>query len=249
MPDADASNGVRRSVLLLKAADAKYRDAFVSYEDEGLSFDVHFADVLTFEYVNQAELRECLIHLEDYGALLLTSPRACIAIRNVVESLDGSDKDRVLATLTKMTIFSVGKATSRELECYGIECQGDECGSAEVLSEYLHHESSALPADLSQKTTLFLCGEKRSNTLPESFVTRCLPLKELTVYQTCAIPDFQLPEGCPAPNWIVYFSPSGIKATRSLPLAWETVKKGAIGTSSPLLLLKYQKCGRDLVGE
>jgi uroporphyrinogen-III synthase len=223
------------SVLLLKAADAKYEDAFQSESlstSGDTSFDVHFADVLTFEYVKADALRDVLLRLDDYSAILVTSPRAGIAVRNVISSLEDEVlRERVVEALRATAVFSVGKATSRELECLGVDCRGDHCGSAEVMAEYIHQDG-ILPVTAATKPVVFLCGGKRRDTLPDSFHERGKPLVELCVYRTCAVSDFQLPEACQTPDWVVFFSPSGVKATRSVAVAWETVRKAAIGACS-----------------
>ncbi|GLE01969.1 hypothetical protein PINS_up010807 [Pythium insidiosum] len=224
-----------QSVLLLKGDDDKYREAFTSVSTAASlspSYDVHFADVLTFEYVNAEQLRAKLLRLHDFSAILVTSPRAGIAIQRVVASLDPSSQTAVLSALRDhVTVISVGQATSRELESLGVSCIGDHCGSAEVLSAWLH-DNGQLPESCRTKPTLFLCGDKRRDTMPESFLSRGLALEELRVYQTCAVPDFRLPETCPQPDWVAFFSPSGIKAIRGLALPWQRVKKAAIGKTT-----------------
>lgn len=220
------------SVLLLKAVDNKYQSALEQSPDSGStrrSLEAHFADVLTFEYLHSAELLDVLTHLERYSGILVTSPRSAIAVDAVVNALDAELKQQVLAKLRATPVFSVGAATSRELLPLGVVCRGDDAGSAEVLSEYLH-QGGVLPADCKEKPMMFLCGDKRRDTLPDSFRSRRLPLEELVVYQTCAVESFEFPAECKVPDWIVFFSPSGLKVVKDLSLPWESIRKAAIGT-------------------
>lgn len=229
------------SVLLLKAADEKYKAALEQTPESGSSrrrLEAHFTDVLAFEYVNTELLLDVLTHLERYSGILITSPRSAIAVVNVVNGLDEELKHQILEKLRVKTVFSVGAATSRELLPLGVVCQGDDAGSAEVLSEYLHHDG-VLPVDCKDKPMMFLCGDKRRDTLPDSFRSRDLPLEELVVYQTCAVKNAAFPSECKVPDWIVFFSPSGLKVVKDLPLPWESIRKAAIGKTTATALREH----------
>lgn len=221
-----------RSILLLKVADDRYRSALEakhSEEDGRPVLSVHFADVLTFEYVNGDRLKQILLSLDEFSGLLLTSPRSAIAVTQTVQSLASEQASDVIEKLRKLPVFSVGAATSRELEPLGIACRGEESGSAELLAQYLHGTDGALPPDCETKPIVFLCGEKRSDVLPGSFHTRGLPLQELVVYRTCPVQELHIPKECGKLDWVVFFSPSGMKVARELGLPWATIKKAAIG--------------------
>ncbi|KAG6574690.1 Uroporphyrinogen-III synthase [Phytophthora cinnamomi] len=229
------------SVLLLKAADEKYKAALEQSPESGSTrraLEAHFTDVLTFEYLHSEELLHVLTHLERYSGILVTSPRSAIAVDNVVNALDAELKQQVLAKLRATPVFSVGAATSRELLPLGVFCQGDDAGSAEVLSEYLHQDG-VLPADCKDKPMMFLCGDKRRDTLPDSFRSRGLPLEELVVYQTCAVQSVEFPAECTVPDWIVFFSPSGLKVVKDLPLPWQSIRKAAIGKTTAAALHEH----------
>lgn len=231
-------------VLLLKAADDKYAAAFqrpTTQQQDGShgvvsELEAHFVDVLTFEYVNTQALQDALTHLDAYSGILVTSPRGAIAITNAVQALQQQDRgdegvrcyEQVLEQLRRFPIYSVGRATSRELDVLGITCLGDESGSAELLAEHLHKDG-VLSEEIKTKPMLFTCGEKRSDVLPESFSQRGLPFEELVVYKSCAVSNIQLPEDCAQPQWVVFFSPSGLKAMKNVDLTWAAVRKAAIG--------------------
>ncbi|KAI9919964.1 hypothetical protein PsorP6_015501 [Peronosclerospora sorghi] len=179
-------------------------------------------DVLTFEYLNEAQLLDVLTHLERYSGILVTSPRSAIAVSNAVNKLELELKQQVFKKLQSMPVFSVGAATSRELLPLGVICKGDDAGSTDMLSEYLHH-NGGFPADCKEKPMMFLCGDKRRDVLPDSFRSRCLPVEELVVYQTCALQNIAIPDECRVPDWLVFFSPSGLEAVKHLPLPWESI--------------------------
>ncbi|OWY97205.1 Uroporphyrinogen-III synthase [Phytophthora megakarya] len=224
------------SVLLLKAADEKYKTALEQSPESGSSrraLEAHFTDVLTFEYLNAELVLDVLSHLDRYCGIMITSPRSGIAVVNVVNGLDEELKQQIVEKLRRKPVFSVGAATSRELLPLGVECKGDDAGSADLLSEYLHQDG-VLPEDCKEKPMMFLCGDKRRDTLPDSFRSRSLPLEELTVYQTCAVQNVEFPATCKVPDWIVFFSPSGLKVVKELPLPWESIRKAAIGMYSIL---------------
>ncbi|KAG7398433.1 hypothetical protein PHYBOEH_011135 [Phytophthora boehmeriae] len=226
------------SVLLLKAEDDKYKSALERAPEEEASrrpLTVYFADVLAFEYLNTDALVEVLTHLELYGGILITSPRSAIAVRNAVNSLHEELRQKVVQDLRATPVYSVGAATSKELLPLGVTCQGDDSGSADVLVEYLHHQGG-LSAECKEKPVLFLCGDKRRDVLPDSFRSRGLPLEELVVYQTCAVQNVEVPTSCQVPDWVVFFSPSGLKVMKDLPLPWDSIRKAAIGKTTAAAL-------------
>ncbi|GMF16337.1 unnamed protein product [Phytophthora lilii] len=228
------------TVLLLKAADEKYATALAK-SPEGATrrqLKPHFTDVLTFEYLNSAQLRDVVTHLERYSGILVTSPRSAIAIDNVVAAMDAEMKRQVIDKLRATPVFSVGAATSQELLPLGIVCKGDDAGSADVLAEYLHQDG-VLPAHCKEKPMMFLCGDKRRDALPDSFRSRGLPLEELVVYQTCAVQNVEFPDECKVPDWIVFFSPSGLKVVKDLALPWQSIRKAAIGKTTAAALHEH----------
>uniref|UniRef100_M4BT52 Uroporphyrinogen-III synthase n=1 Tax=Hyaloperonospora arabidopsidis (strain Emoy2) TaxID=559515 RepID=M4BT52_HYAAE len=219
------------SVLLLKAANEEYRRALeqsASSNESRQGLKAYFAQVLTFEYVNTPQLVDILTHLDRYSGILVTSPRSAIAVTNAVNGLSAEQKKLELKHLDSTPVFSVGNSTSRELLPIGVVCKGDDAGSADKLAEYLHQDG-ALPAACKERPMVFLCGNKRRDVLPDSFRSRGLPLQELVVYQTCAVSKVEFPVECQVPQWLVFFSPSGLEAVKHLPLPWESIRKAAIG--------------------
>ncbi|KAI9918263.1 hypothetical protein PsorP6_012056 [Peronosclerospora sorghi] len=124
------------------------------------SHKIDFTEALTFEYLNEAHLLDVLTHLERYSGILVTSPRSAIAVSNAVNKLE----------------LELKQQPRRESYCLGVICKGEDAGSADMLSEYLHH-NGVLPADCKEKPMMFLCGDKRRDVLPDSFRSRGIPLE------------------------------------------------------------------------
>lgn len=215
-------------IVVLKAPDTGYEAAFVAANP---SVHVHFVEVMNYEFVNQDLLRDAVHNVERYSGVIVTSPRGAKALVAAIQALNPTQMQKTLEAL-KGVVFSVGRATSRELEPIGITCGGDESGSADALAVYLAQDG-VLPEVSATKPMLFVCGEKRRDALGQSFADRKAPFEELVAYQTCSVENVQLPEGCPdPPQWIVFFSPSGLKAVKDMNVHWDQVKKAAIGEDS-----------------
>lgn len=226
-------------IVVLKAADAGYEAAFVAADP---SVHVHFVEVLSYEFVNRDLLQDAMRHVERYSGVIVTSPRGAGALVAAIQALEPAQAQRTLDAL-KDAVFSVGRATSRELEPIGVTCRGDESGSADALAVYLAQDG-VLPEASATKPVLFVCGEKRRDALGQSFADRQAPFEELVAYQTCSVENVQLPDGCPdPPQWIVFFSPSGLKAVKDMGVHWDQVKKAAIGriTAHVMLACGYER--------
>ncbi|CEG37118.1 uroporphyrinogen-iii synthase [Plasmopara halstedii] len=152
--------------------------------------------------------------------------------------MDASVRGKVLEKLQVKPVYSVGAATSRELLPLGVICKGDDAGSADALCNYLH-QRGALPPDAKEKPMIFLCGDKRREVLPNSFRSRGLPLEELVVYQTSAVQNINFPDDCKVPNWIVFFSPSGLNVIKDMALPWKSIRKAAIGKTTASALRQH----------
>ncbi|CAK4616436.1 hypothetical protein AeMF1_003648 [Aphanomyces euteiches] len=228
----------RPVVLLLKAEDDKYRKPF--YERD---LEVAFSDVLTFTRENVDALTEALQALDQYVGIIITSPRAASAIVDVVQSLTPDKAQSVLEKLQSMSIYSVGKSTSKPVVEIGLTCIGEDSGSAEVLSEFIEKSGNTTGR------MLFLCGNKRMDTLPESFSRRNQPLDELVVYSTKEVDEITWLK-TNVPTWVVFFSPSGVKAAQRMEaVPWKTIKKAAIGKSTATALAKAAEALSDATWE
>uniref|UniRef100_A0A3Q1LK40 Uroporphyrinogen III synthase n=1 Tax=Bos taurus TaxID=9913 RepID=A0A3Q1LK40_BOVIN len=107
------------------------------------------------------------------------------------------------------SVYVVGNATASLVNRIGLHTEGETCGNAEKLAEYIcSREPSALPL-------LFPCGTLKREILPKMLKDKGIPLESVTVYQTIPHPGIQgnltsyyTQQGVPAS--ITFFSPSGL---------------------------------------
>uniref|UniRef100_A0ABI7WZC5 Tetrapyrrole biosynthesis uroporphyrinogen III synthase domain-containing protein n=1 Tax=Felis catus TaxID=9685 RepID=A0ABI7WZC5_FELCA len=169
--------------------------------------------VLSFEFLSLSSFSEKLSHPEGYGGLIFTSPRAVEAVELCLE-----------------------KDNKTEVNKIGLDTEGESCGNAEKLAEYIcSRESPALPL-------LFPCGTVKGEILPKMLKDKGIPMESIIVYQKVPHPGIQVnlhsyysQQGIPAS--ITFFSPSGL--THSLKHIQELsgdnigrIKFAAIGPST-----------------
>ncbi|XP_008579187.1 PREDICTED: uroporphyrinogen-III synthase isoform X2 [Galeopterus variegatus] len=220
-------------VLLLKDAkeDDCGQDPYI--RELGLhGLEATLIPVLSFEFLSLPSFSEKLSHPEGYTGLIFTSPRAveavelCLEKNNKTEVWEKSLREKWNAK----SVYVVGNATAsldisqqrisphclhkpRKLDPLlnkiGLDAEGENCGSAEKLAEYIcSRESSALPL-------LFPCGALKREILPKMLKDKGIPMESITVYQTIPHPGIQVnlnsyysKQGVPAS--ITFFSPSGL---------------------------------------
>ncbi|XP_024109790.1 uroporphyrinogen-III synthase isoform X4 [Pongo pygmaeus] len=199
-------------VLLLKDAkeDDCGQDPYIR-ELELYGLEATLIPVLSFEFLSLPSFSEKLSHPEDYGGLIFTSPRAveaaelCLEKNNKTEVWKRSLKEKWNAK----SVYVVGNATASLVSKIGLDTEGETCGNAEKLAEYIcSRESSALPL-------LFPCGNLKREILPKALKDKGIAMESITVYQTIPHPGIQgnlnsyySQQGVPAS--ITFFSPSGL---------------------------------------
>ena len=178
--------------------------------------------VLGFAFVGQEALRAALAHPDRYAGLVLTSPRAAEALAEGLSWLPS----RTSAWVPKPA-FAVGPRTSEALRGLGFRPRGEEAGGAEALADVLGQNVAELDGPL-----LFLCGDRRRETLPERLSRMGIAFEERVVYRTLIRTSPDLPGE--APDWIVFFSPSGVEAVSrtSTYLGRPSVRAAAIGPAT-----------------
>ncbi len=179
--------------------------------------------VLAFAFPHQEALRARLRRPEDYEGLICTSPRA---VRALEEALAEGGVDA--GAWRAKTAYAVGPKTAAALRALGFAPEGEESGSAEALA-----------AVIANKKQLFLCGNRRRDTLPDALGEAGIPFDELVVYETRTRMDVALPEGREG-DWLVFFSPSGVEAIESAPGADPSrYRKAAIGATTAAALEEH----------
>ncbi|XP_016065987.1 PREDICTED: uroporphyrinogen-III synthase isoform X3 [Miniopterus natalensis] len=166
--------------------------------------------VLSFEFLSLPSFSEKLSRPEAYGGLIFTSPRAVEAVQLCL----GDDKTEAWKKSLRgkwnaKSVYVVGNATASLVNKIGLDAEGEHCGNAEKLAEYIcSRESPALPL-------LFPCGARKGETLPSVLKDRGIPMESIIVYQKTPHPGIQVnlnsyysTQGIPAS--ITFFSPSGL---------------------------------------
>ncbi|XP_036378520.1 uroporphyrinogen-III synthase [Megalops cyprinoides] len=169
--------------------------------------------VLAFKFVSLNVLSDRLFQPEKHGGLIFTSPRAVEAVRMCLDA-NNRREEWIRAVKEKWnakSIYVVGKATAALVRELGLDPQGEDTGTAEVLSHLIleKEDASVLPL-------FFPCGSIKREVLPTALRENGVPLETLTVYQTAQHPDLEKnltdyfsEQGVPAS--IAFFSPSGVK--------------------------------------
>ncbi|EAW49225.1 uroporphyrinogen III synthase (congenital erythropoietic porphyria), isoform CRA_d [Homo sapiens] len=186
-------------VLLLKDAkeDDCGQDPYI--RELGLyGLEATLIPVLSFEFLSLPSFSEKLSHPEDYGGLIFTSPRAveaaelCLEQNNKTEVWERSLKEKWNAK----SVYVVGNATASLVSKIGLDTEGETCGNAEKLAEYI-------------------CSNLKREILPKALKDKGIAMESITVYQTVAHPGIQgnlnsyySQQGVPAS--ITFFSPSGL---------------------------------------
>jgi len=157
--------------------------------------------VLTFAFPNQDSLANRLARPEEYGALLATSPRVASALSRLFD-----DRRDLMEAWHDRTAYAVGPKTARRLREVGLTPKGEEAGEAASLAARIVEEGPSTPV-------LFLCGNRRRETIPDRLQAEEVPFEELVVYETKTRRDLTLPSPQPPGwTWLVFFSPSGLEA-------------------------------------
>ncbi|XP_067565179.1 uroporphyrinogen-III synthase isoform X2 [Pseudorca crassidens] len=128
-----------------------------------------------------------LSHPEGYGGLIFTSPRAVEAVELCLEKDNKTEvwRKSLQEKWNAKSVYVVGNATASLVNKIGLHTEGENCGNAEKLAEYIcSRESSALPL-------LFPCGTLKREILPKMLKDKGIPVESLTVYQTIPHPGIQ----------------------------------------------------------
>ena len=214
---------MRNTVLLLRSGDESSenmpgQEVSCAWEKalNDADFDTHTLPVLTFEYAGQDRLYSLLKQPDRYAGLIFTSPRAVEAFgRTFPGTGDTGWENKVL--------FTVGPRTAAAIRALGYEPEGENTGSAEQLAAYILKRHTG-------GTLLFLCGDRRRDVLPSLLNKAGIRTEEIVVYQTRLCTLHAWP-GDTKPDWVVFFSPSGLEAMlHSTEVSLESISIAAIGS-------------------
>lgn len=186
-------------VVLLRSAypPDPYLEAFAE-----AGFAAACEPVLGFAFPHQETLAERLARPDGYAGLILTSPRA---VRALESALARQPPQR--AAWTARPAYAVGPRTSEALRKIGFAPEGAEAGRAAALADVIARRAAGA------KPLLFLCGNRRRETLPQQLQGAGVPFEEQEVYETHVRSDLDF-SAPPLPDWLVFFSPSGLEAVQ-----------------------------------
>jgi uroporphyrinogen-III synthase len=203
----------RPTVLLLRTP--REPDPYVAALEEA-GFEARCVPVLRFDSAGSDAVEERIQHPEAYGGLVLTSPRA-------VQALRGFD----LAAWRSLPTFTVGPTTAADAAALGLRPTGEEAGTADDLADVITSHSLDRPL-------LFLCSDRRRDTLPDRLRAAGVAFEEVTAYHTVGYGgDLAEAVAERRPDWIVCFSPSGVEAMRALARpSWNRIFYAAIGPTT-----------------
>ncbi|MEM1044265.1 MAG: uroporphyrinogen-III synthase [Bacteroidota bacterium] len=206
-----------RPVILLLRQLAE-PDPFVA-AFEALNVEARCLPVLRFAFENEAVLREHLAHPGGYAGLVLTSPRAVEALR------EGN-----LAAWEAKPAFTVGPATAAAARSLGLQAEGGESGHAEALAGSITERTFDRPL-------LFVCGDRRREVLPERMRAAGVPFEECVAYRTVLLPSALNVLAADPPDWVAFFSPSGVEAAlQAAGFPWNGCALAAIGPATAAAL-------------
>ena len=189
-------------------------DAFAS-AFEAAGFDARCVPVLDFDPVNEAHLADHLAEPGRFGGLILTSPRAA-------DALSGYD----LGGWHGKPTFAVGPATAVRTRHLGLRTEGEQAGSAAALADAIIAKPPAAPL-------LFICGDRRRDVLPDRLRAAGISFEACVVYRTTGDASVLRRALEDRPEWLVFFSPSGVEAALECDgLSWNSVALAAIGPTT-----------------
>ena len=215
---------MRNTVLLLRSGDESSenmpgQEVSCAWEKalNDAGFDTQTLPVLNFEYTGQNRLYSLLKQPDRYAGLIFTSPRAVEAFsRAFPENGSGTGWENKV-------LFTVGPRTAAAIRSLGYEPEGEHTGSAEQLAAYILKRHTG-------ETLLFLCGDRRQDVLPCLLREAGIRTEEIVVYRTRLRTLHAWPGG-KKPDWVVFFSPSGLEAVLHSPgVSLEGISIAAIGS-------------------
>jgi uroporphyrinogen-III synthase len=237
-------------------------------------FSVIFVPLLEFQWTNQLRLQNILLNGSSrYSGIIATSPRTMDALATAIESLRTESKmtlwttnetiDTVLAKWASLPLFAVGEKTA-EKSPISFQSKFVGSGGAAQLAQQIvawfqsSLNKSKIPLNAENgniqeygvgqlKPLLFLCGNLRRDDLPAILHSHGVPMEEITVYETKFTTDGKQQQQ-QQPDWIVFFSPSGVNSmlTKFEPShdIWKRARKAAIGQTTKAAIEMIPELGK-----
>jgi len=223
---------IKHQVLLFKSPpDKTGSDAYQQHLDS-LGFKTEIVPVIDFIFVNQDLLLEKISSPDDYSSIVFTSKRAVESVKRIIDN----DHTDFLRKWKDKKVFVVGQGTGQIVKNeLGLEnCIGEEAGNAENLANCILTISEL---DKSKKI-LFPKGNLAREALTQTLTFSDYNVDEVITYTTISNPNLEsIIEQLLVPEFVVFFSPSGVSASWSFiskyfDAEFEKIKIVAIGPTT-----------------
>ncbi|XP_006815569.2 uroporphyrinogen-III synthase-like, partial [Saccoglossus kowalevskii] len=213
-------------VLLLRAPRVgpesdPYHQVFLNHGLEAASIPV-----LSFEFFALDDFYKTFKQPEKFTGIIFTSQRAVEATAMCMQQYaEAGFQQELMQKWSGLPAYVVGSATKTSADSLGFTCYGEDCGNAEELANVICTEVK--PAS---KPLLFPCGTLKRETIPVTLESKHINYSTVEVYRTIADPclenaiqDYKNEHG--TPEFVVFFSPSGVRfATAALLKVYQSSK-------------------------
>ena len=132
-------------------------------------------------------------------------------------------------------VWAVGPATAEAARAAGLPVIAGDFGTADALAARLEAEAGAAEAGVAALPFLFLCGDRRRDVLPDRLRAAGLAVAEHVVYRAHLALE-RVPPQAAAPDWAVFFSPTGVEVAHAVPAFPWSARLAAIGPTTAAAL-------------
>lgn len=200
---------LERKFVVLFQGDSTVKENKYTKLLEKESVKARIIPPLSFSFINEEKLLECLCNYDSYSGMIFTSTRAVTAVSLSLLKLNEIYVDQ----WKRKTNFSVGKATGdHAISVLNFDTHGADSGNSENLCELIIEMCSHI-----EKPLLFPCSCIRKDTIPTMLSEKNIPVEEVVCYETVPNAHFEnvwqnliSEEGLP--DILVFFSPSGVQS-------------------------------------
>lgn len=217
------------TVVLFKSESIDQSDKYVDLLEK--HFKVIAIPTLDFVYKNLDDLKEKLENANRYSGIIFTSPRS---INAVVKSLKD---DKLPEDWNLLRNYCVGESSHNLAQSLlNLKTHGKEAGNAKDLADIIAKDNEQI---VQEKPFLFPSGNLKQDILEKSLSTHEIQLTPIEIYETIAHPFLKTSINKlnnDNVDFIVYFSPSGLKFTHPILIDcnfdFKSVKLIALGPST-----------------
>uniref|UniRef100_A0A6M2DH34 Uroporphyrinogen-III synthase n=1 Tax=Xenopsylla cheopis TaxID=163159 RepID=A0A6M2DH34_XENCH len=231
---------LRNNVLLCKAAP-NLESGSDPYEENLRKHGYKVNSVPPIDFIYKKSNENNIGDSHTYSGIIFTSPRSVIGFKQIING----DLSWFNQTLH---IFVVGQGTAKMVENnLRLKTTGKETGNASDLADLIIACNKKL---LFQKPLLLPCGNLKMDILPSKLGNENIPLISLEVYETIPSTQFEAKflevtnSGTHLPEYIVFFSPSGLSLSQQIfqkfNVQTDKIKFIAIGSTTEKAMLDKQ---------